>query len=524
MTLASCRHERWFLVALLFATIASQSSAFLTPLPRAHHSARPLSFVGTTTTTTSSSSSSSRLYMSVDSDDPFVVLNLNPTADKKEIKRAYKRMALKSHPDVVCSSASTKEERKAANDRFAKINWAYEQLSGKNGSKQQASSSTYTKQGAGYTPPHRRTSSYTSSSSSNTSTDWRDYIPNYYKEEEEYNTDGDSFGAIFSDLLGGVAAGAAGSGGIFRDFVEFLEDNVDGYVGGDDDDGYLYTLLNTGTVEEVGMEMDDTELVVQSLESKKKNVADELLMKTADQKFATKFSERVELDAQIAELQARKKVVDGYLTKARKRLLSLQSRYKELIVGGADARSYSRTSSSYDTRSRDTSSRSRSRPSSSPSSSYSSRSSTAAGGRGESTTSRSSSSSGNEEGKWKHEGFGSSGRRGRGSSRRGRSRSGGAAAGEDRARQSTSSYNRSEPPRQEAPSPPRRDVSATPPPPPRQATPTSSRQTSAEDWKPPVPPHRRSKAEPSQAQKDKKRLRELQVDDEFDKLKRELGL
>ena len=82
------------------------------------------------------------------------------------------------------------------------------------------------------------------------------------------------------------------------------------------------------------MEMDDTQLVVTSLESKQQNVKEELLTKTADLKFAQKFSERVELEERIAELQARKRVVDGYFKTARKRLLSLQSRYKELVVGG----------------------------------------------------------------------------------------------------------------------------------------------------------------------------------------------
>ena len=39
--------------------------------------------------------------MKVDSDDPFQILGLEPTVDQKVIKRAYKRMALKYHPDVL---------------------------------------------------------------------------------------------------------------------------------------------------------------------------------------------------------------------------------------------------------------------------------------------------------------------------------------------------------------------------------------------------------------------------------------
>ena len=40
-------------------------------------------------------------HMKVDSDDPFQILGLEPTVDQKVIKRAYKRMALKYHPDVL---------------------------------------------------------------------------------------------------------------------------------------------------------------------------------------------------------------------------------------------------------------------------------------------------------------------------------------------------------------------------------------------------------------------------------------
>jgi hypothetical protein len=64
----------------------------------------------------------------------------------------------------------------------------------------------------------------------------------------------------------------AGSGrGIFCDFVEFLENNVDGYLSssGEEDDVQLRILLTTSSVQEVGMKMDDTKLVVQQLDSKR---------------------------------------------------------------------------------------------------------------------------------------------------------------------------------------------------------------------------------------------------------------
>ena len=123
------------------------------------------------------------------SDDPFVILGLEePTADKKVLKRAYKRRAMKFHPDVITDIHSPPEDKKKASDRFAKINWAYATLTGKNkdspsssSSRGRSSSSSSSSSSSGYTPPHRRregysTSSSSSSSSSSGSNDWRDYM------------------------------------------------------------------------------------------------------------------------------------------------------------------------------------------------------------------------------------------------------------------------------------------------------------------------------------------------------------
>jgi len=67
-----------------------------------------------------------------DTSDPCMILNLEPgAADLKEIKRAYRRMALKYHPDAITSSDATQEQRKIANDDFARINAAYAFLSDK---------------------------------------------------------------------------------------------------------------------------------------------------------------------------------------------------------------------------------------------------------------------------------------------------------------------------------------------------------------------------------------------------------
>src|SRR6056300_843491 len=103
------------IILLLAASLVPSSVGFIDPLsvhrPRAHTSSiRPPTCLAT----------------NINSEDPFEILDLSEaTTDQKIIKRAYKRMALKYHPDVVSTPQSSPEEKKRASDRFAKINWAY---------------------------------------------------------------------------------------------------------------------------------------------------------------------------------------------------------------------------------------------------------------------------------------------------------------------------------------------------------------------------------------------------------------
>lgn len=59
------------------------------------------------------------------SDDPYELLGVSSTANAQEIKSAYRKLALKHHPD----RKKTDEERAAATVTFAKISNAYELLS-----------------------------------------------------------------------------------------------------------------------------------------------------------------------------------------------------------------------------------------------------------------------------------------------------------------------------------------------------------------------------------------------------------
>ena len=60
-----------------------------------------------------------------DSENPYEILGVDSKASDAEIKKAYRKLALKNHPD----RQSTEEDRERANAIFAKISNAYEILS-----------------------------------------------------------------------------------------------------------------------------------------------------------------------------------------------------------------------------------------------------------------------------------------------------------------------------------------------------------------------------------------------------------
>ena len=449
-------------------------------------------------------------------DDPFELLGLdprNPTTDAKEIKRAYRKRAMQYHPDVLTGPDSTEKERDEASKNFARINGAYEMLTGGNkGSNSSSSSSSSSTSSGAYSaynkPPHRRQSN--ASSGNYRSTNWEDFMPNYDDEDAKYDADGDSFGSIFSDVLTGAAGYASGvaggGGGIVGDFIEFLE-NMDGFQSGYDDDKTLRDLIAFGSYDEVSSEMDECDILVSSLETKLSAVENELIQAQADLNAATRYSEKLDVEERIAELKAREKVVKGYVKKTKKRLISLRERYKEMVVDGRGGRGYG--SSSTSSRSSQPSysdsayippQPSYSPPAASPTPSPSSRT------RGSTSSGSTSSNS------WRNEGF-SGGRRSSSSrsSRRGRERQTGNTSNQQQ-QQSSSGPSRSG------------GYSSTSSNRSTSSSGSGSAQSTPRKYEPYVPPHRRSRSSVDTAAQDKKRLRELEVDDEFDKLKREMGM
>jgi DnaJ like chaperone protein len=61
-----------------------------------------------------------------DSNWAYTALEILPTATNEEVKKAYRRMAMKYHPDKVANAGE--DIRKQATDKFRGINEAYEHI------------------------------------------------------------------------------------------------------------------------------------------------------------------------------------------------------------------------------------------------------------------------------------------------------------------------------------------------------------------------------------------------------------
>jgi DnaJ like chaperone protein len=61
-----------------------------------------------------------------ETDSSYKILELDPSASNEELKKAYRRMAMKYHPDKV--SHLGEDFRKSADEKFKKVNEAYEKI------------------------------------------------------------------------------------------------------------------------------------------------------------------------------------------------------------------------------------------------------------------------------------------------------------------------------------------------------------------------------------------------------------
>ena len=452
-------------------------------------------------------------------------------------------MALKYHPDVRCNSQSTNEERQLANDDFSRINAAYAFLSGKSadrpsstdsekkngggggGSKSRSGSGSGTSGGGyGYTPPHRRTAADQKSYS----TDWKDYMPQY-DDETQYETNGDSFSSIFSDLFSEIGSGSSSSStspsGILNDFISFLEGNFPsvGTAQTKEEDIILESLLRNGGWDEVKNEFDDAKLLVKQLEQKEIDLDKELEM-IAKEVIGLggrgTYMEAMGLEERKKEVEARKAVVGDYLDRARMRQLKLRKRCDELRMEGGGGRS---ADSSRGGERRSSSSSGSSTSGGSSSSSTGSYSSGTGSGSSSSTSTGTAKDESAGKDSWKRESYGSR-RRGSGRSRPSSTPSGTGESSSSSSSQSSSTRDGRQNSEQStyasgSTSSSSRTYAST-----STSTSAPSSSSNAQSQQVNIPPHRRIASRYEQVQEDKRRLREIKVDEEIEKMKKELGL
>ena len=61
-----------------------------------------------------------------ETDSSYKILEIEPASTNEDVKKAYRRMAMKYHPDKV--SHLGEEFRKTADEKFKKVNEAYEKI------------------------------------------------------------------------------------------------------------------------------------------------------------------------------------------------------------------------------------------------------------------------------------------------------------------------------------------------------------------------------------------------------------
>ena len=61
-----------------------------------------------------------------ETDSSYKILEIDQSSSNEEVKKAYRRMAMKYHPDKVGHLGE--EIRKSANEKFTRVNEAYEKI------------------------------------------------------------------------------------------------------------------------------------------------------------------------------------------------------------------------------------------------------------------------------------------------------------------------------------------------------------------------------------------------------------
>jgi curved DNA-binding protein CbpA len=162
-------------------------------------------------------------------DDPFEILGVGPDATKTELRKAFRKKALKTHPDVNDSPQAAAE--------FAKIQGAYDSLSDPNRrktwerAKRSGAPPPRSGGGGGRRPPP----GYKPRAERGRDVGYSSPPPGYAQTPYGYDdAGGDSWGSIFGDVLRGVASNPKGTiRGAVSDLLDVLEDTADSTINTD---------------------------------------------------------------------------------------------------------------------------------------------------------------------------------------------------------------------------------------------------------------------------------------------------
>jgi len=264
----------------------------------------------------------------------YEVLGVSKTAKDSEIKRAYRRAALKNHPDVNSDPGAEKT--------FRNICEAYEVLSDPERRAQydrklnMGFGSAYSGTSSSYSQKSRTSSSYYDPERAERRRKWEEANPTSDKID-------DSFGAIFSDLFGKVAS--SGTGGLLEDLLTFLESQADGVAS--ETTLEFEELLASNNAKEIKLEMENAELLLTQLKAKQTEIKRNLAIAEAavlDFKAKNKvisdislLDQEMELIDKVAGLTAREKEIKGHIGRAESRYNRLRKRYDQLESFGASS-------------------------------------------------------------------------------------------------------------------------------------------------------------------------------------------
>lgn len=268
--------------------------------------------------------------------DWYKILSVERDATAAEIKRAYRRAALKNHPDV--SSAPD------AADRFMRVQEAYAVLS--DASKR-----------AAYDRRSQFDGWAREGSRSNRTDDFGFDSSEYARQWRERNPMpediGDSFSSIFSDLFSNVKSAVdADSPGIMEDFVEFLERNV-GAQSADGAEDSLDDVLRSTDETVLACEEEDALFLQSQLKTRGAKLREQIAAASgraqdwarradsADRRrdYATRDAAReseVDLGKEVRRLEARLRKVDGMVREQEKRVKKIRKRLDEVRNGARD--------------------------------------------------------------------------------------------------------------------------------------------------------------------------------------------